>query len=67
MTYGIKLIYSGPIPPSPVEGWILDGRKPATFDDSADAERAARRLRRDPRYTRNGCRIEAAERQDGKR
>lgn len=61
MTYGIKLIYTGPIPSTPAEGWILDGRRPANFSSREDAEREARRLRRDRRYTWNGCRLEVAE------
>jgi hypothetical protein len=60
MMYGIRMTYSGPIP-SASEGWILAGTKPAQFATPEDAEREARHLRRDGRYTWTGCRLEAAE------
>lgn len=58
MRYGIRMTYTGTIPPTPSAGWVLDGRKPAEFDTQEDAEREARRLRRDGRYTWNGCKLE---------
>ena len=67
MKYAVRISYTGPIPPTPAVGYALDGCKVLTRDTPEDAEREARRIRRDGRYSWRDCRVEAVEYKEGKR
>lgn len=57
--YGVTITNSSTSPPT--VGWVLDGVKPARYDTQEDADKAARKIRRDGRYSWTNCRVEAAE------